>query len=79
MEDFTRSKDYDFARNFLFNTKGHLILKPIDPRLIKSIELAMSDTEDKNPQLDAIAYSLRRFPSILPATDKPQETFQVSS
>lgn len=79
MEDFTHSKDYDFARNFLCNTKGPLILKPIDPKLIKSIELAMSDTEDKNPQLDAIAYSLRRFPSILPATDKPQETSQVSS
>lgn len=79
MKDFTRSKDYDFARNFLFNTKGPFILKPIDPKLIKSIELAMSDTEDKSPQLDAIAYSLRCFLSIPPATDKPQETSQVSN
>lgn len=79
MEDFTRSKDYDFARNFLFNTKGPLILKPIDPELIKSIELAKSDIDDKIHQLDAIAYALKNFPSILPATDKPQETSQVSS
>lgn len=79
MKNFIRSKNYEFARKFLFNTKGPLILKPINPELIKSIELAKSDTEDKSHQLDAIAYALRYIPSILPATDKPQETSQASS